>query len=215
MWDYLVEKELYITLDKINLLHYYISKRYIGGSMKKKTRFVLLGLLQEEQLTGYEIKKIIDGRMNFFWQESYGQIYPELNTLLKEKLIQEAAEKEKQVSGREKIRYTISDKGRSELQQWMEAKNEKDSTRSEFLLKMFLSTDNNQTEMKQHLERFNDRCTKQLDLFRQSENQLEIDIDVHENHKYILNVLELGIRQQELYCSWSKELIKKMSPMEE
>jgi DNA-binding PadR family transcriptional regulator len=38
----------------------------------KKTRYVLLGLLQEEELSGYEMKKAIDIRMSFFWQESFG-----------------------------------------------------------------------------------------------------------------------------------------------
>ena len=48
----------------------------------KKTRYVLLGLLQEEELSGYEMKKIIDIRMSFFWQESFGQIYPELSKMI-------------------------------------------------------------------------------------------------------------------------------------
>ncbi|MBU3146928.1 PadR family transcriptional regulator [Clostridium sp. CF012] len=178
--------------------------------MKKKTRFVLLGLLKEEQLTGYEIKKIIDGRMSFFWQESYGQIYPELNALLKEKFIREVVTSEKSVLRRERIKYTITDNGCLELKQWMESENEKDSTRSEFLLKIFLSTDKNHIEMKRHLERFYEQSIKQLEVFNQFESQLENDLNVHENHKQILDVLSLGIKQQELYCLWSKELIKKM-----
>lgn len=194
----------------INLHIIYLKDIHVEAYMKKKTRFVLLGLLQEEQLSGYEIKKIIDGRMGFFWQESYGQIYPELNTLLSENLIEEALDNKNGGTRREKIRYAITDKGRYELQQWMKAENEKDSTRSEFLLKMFLSTDNNRVEIKQHLKRFNDHSTKQLELFRQFESQLKNDIDIHENHKYILDVLELGIRQQKLYCSWSKEQIEKI-----
>ena len=43
---------------------------------KRKTRYVILGLLLEGSLSGYDIKKIIDTRFSFFWSESYGQLYP-------------------------------------------------------------------------------------------------------------------------------------------
>lgn len=33
---------------------------------RSKTGYVLLGLLNEENLTGYEIKKIVDTRLSFF-----------------------------------------------------------------------------------------------------------------------------------------------------
>lgn len=54
---------------------------------KNKTKFVILGLLSEGDLTGYEIKKIIDIRFSFFWNESYGQLYPELKNLEQDDLI--------------------------------------------------------------------------------------------------------------------------------
>lgn len=78
--------------------------------MKTKTRFVLLGLLQEEQLTGYELKKIIDRRMSFLGKDSYGQIYPELKLLMEEGCIKEVKPTENKATGREKIKYTITDK---------------------------------------------------------------------------------------------------------
>ena len=104
----------------------------------KKTRYVLLGLLQEEELSGYEMKKNIDIRMSFFWQESFGQIYPELSKMIKEGLINFSNTKSTGRMKREKIIYKITPKGEKELKQWMEAENEKDTSRSEFLLKLFL-----------------------------------------------------------------------------
>lgn len=35
-------------------------------NMESSTKYVILGLLYNESLTGYEIKKIIDSRMTFF-----------------------------------------------------------------------------------------------------------------------------------------------------
>ncbi len=42
----------------------------------RQTDYVILGLLAEQPLSGYQIKKIVDIRFGFFWSESFGQIFP-------------------------------------------------------------------------------------------------------------------------------------------
>jgi DNA-binding PadR family transcriptional regulator len=211
----------------------------------KKTRFVILGLLNEEPLSGYDIKKIIDIRMSFFWQESYGQIYPELAKLRKEGLIEQisvAADEErkhdydimpegpweevlaekiaepeqknppgkgKKKSARpEKIRYRITREGQEALKRWMEAENEKDTTRSEFLLKMYLATDDNREEMRRHLTEFHQQAQQKLMLFTMFQKELQSLADEHDNHRQLLRVLDLGLRQARLYAEWSKEMLE-------
>jgi len=41
----------------------------------------LLGLLDHRPMTGYDLKKILDHPMGFFWIAQMSQIYQELNTL--------------------------------------------------------------------------------------------------------------------------------------
>ena len=48
----------------------------------RKIDVVILGLLAHEDLTGYDIKKRIDGAISFFWKGSFGSIYPTLKTWL-------------------------------------------------------------------------------------------------------------------------------------
>ncbi|MDE6129590.1 MAG: PadR family transcriptional regulator, partial [Lachnospiraceae bacterium] len=48
---------------------------------ERKIDMVILGLLSHEPLTGYDIKKRIDGAIRFFWKGSFGSIYPALNTM--------------------------------------------------------------------------------------------------------------------------------------
>jgi len=132
----------------------------------KKTRYVLLGLLKEEELSGYEMKKIIDMRMSFFWQESFGQIYPELSKMMQEGLIDVSNAESAGKIKREKIRYKITSNGEKELKQWMEAEND--------------------------------------------DADLNQNIDLHNNHKQILCVLNLGIRQAKLYIDWSKEMLDSL-----
>lgn len=177
----------------------------------KKTRFVLLGLLQEEDLSGYEIKKIINIRMSFFWQESYGQIYPELNKMLKEGLIENSnSEQNHDITKREKTKYKITSKGQQAFSEWMKSENETDTVRSEFLLKMYLSTDKNTEEMIKHLIQFKEQSENKLFLFNLFYKELSNIIEMHNNHRQILYVLDLGIRQAKLYIDWSTEMLERL-----
>ena len=45
--------------------------------------YVLLGLLSHNPMTGYDIKKSVATRMSYFWDLSYGQIYPTLKATRK------------------------------------------------------------------------------------------------------------------------------------
>ena len=49
---------------------------------KQSTDFALLGLLSIEPMSGYDIRQNFQESLNFFWNESYGQIYPALKRLL-------------------------------------------------------------------------------------------------------------------------------------
>lgn len=180
--------------------------------MKKKTSYVLLGLLQEEDLSGYELKQIIDKRMRFFWQESYGQIYPELKELLTEGMIKERDEDSTtSTTKREKVRYHITDKGRREIHTWLLKENEKDTTRSEFLLKLYVSQNKDWDIMCTHIEMFKEQAKKQLEFFELCHAQLTSCIELHENHRQIVDVLNLGMGQQRLYINWCDDLLKRES----
>jgi DNA-binding PadR family transcriptional regulator len=173
----------------------------------KKTRYVILGLLNEEEMSGYDIKKVIGIRMSFFWQESYGQIYPELNRMKEEGLIEQAEIASSPRAKIEKVRYRITDEGRTEFKKWMEAMNEKDHIRSEFLLKMYFATEENSLEMKKHLEEFKKEAEQKVVLFEMFQRELIRIADAHGNHRQILKVIDLGLRQAKLYVEWSTSML--------
>lgn len=102
---------------------------------EKKIDCVILGLLSHEELTGYEIKKRIDTSLKYFWNASYGSIYPALNDLVNRGL---ATKREDTNSKRNKLIYTITENGRDYLKKWLTLPIEKDELRYETLLKLFL-----------------------------------------------------------------------------
>ncbi|MDD5934576.1 MAG: PadR family transcriptional regulator [Clostridiales bacterium] len=171
--------------------------------MKKKTRFVILGLLRDTCMTGYELKHYIDLRMSFFWQESYGQLYPELTAMIQEGLL---STQQAKVSGREKIQYSITALGQEVFNQWMTEENEKETIRNETLLKFFLADDHNKVDVRKHLETYRSQSIERLELYHKFRESLNGYEGIH-NHFYIIHMLELGMRQQELYIDWSTKYL--------
>ncbi|HOO27245.1 MAG TPA: PadR family transcriptional regulator, partial [Lachnospiraceae bacterium] len=104
---------------------------------EKRMDQVILGFLNHEPMTGYEIKKRIDTTLRFFWSGSFGSIYPTLNALEKKGYVTKAALKE---GRREKLVYTITDAGRDSLKEWMLLPALKDELHYETLLKLFFGS---------------------------------------------------------------------------
>lgn len=170
-----------------------------------KTKYLILGLLSEESLSGYEIKKIVDVRFSFFWSESFGQIYPQLKKLNEEGLIEEMDLKETENNKASK-KYSITNSGIQELKQWLEEPVEKEVVRYEILLKMYFSNIISPDIMLAHIREFQISHRQQQKLFEKFQFQLEQYKDVHENHEDILMVLSFGQKVWEAYDSWCEEV---------
>jgi PadR family transcriptional regulator, regulatory protein AphA len=98
--------------------------------------YVILGALRHGPKSGYEIKKLVDKAIRFFWAASYGQIYPELRRLEEQGLI-EATEEQKE--GRRRVRYRLTRTGRTKLVQWLRDPAAGYELRDEGLLKLFFA----------------------------------------------------------------------------
>lgn len=171
-----------------------------------KTQYVILGLLSEGSLTGYEIKKIIDIRFSFFWSESYGQIYPELKRMVKDGLI--AAAGPDQNTKRKRVAYSITQEGLQTLKGWLSAPTEKETVRFELLLKMYFSRLTDAGTMKRHVEEFMSAHQQQLAVLNQFQKELEALGDDHYNHRDILRIIDFGRRVYTAYLEWCKETIE-------
>jgi PadR family transcriptional regulator AphA len=100
------------------------------------TAYVILGTLGWRQMSGYEIKSIVDKSTRFFWAASYGQIYPELRRLAAAGLIEGKASPQ---GGRRRNVYRLTPAGRKELRAWLDADPEVFELRDEALLKLFFA----------------------------------------------------------------------------
>ncbi len=102
------------------------------------TKTLCLGIISRGAASGYEIKKAFEeGGMNHIHHASFGAIYPALTALTEEGLAQcvELAQEKRP----DKKVYTITEAGRSALQQALSMPPADDKFRSDFLFIMFFA----------------------------------------------------------------------------
>ena len=171
----------------------------------RQTEYVILGLLSEAPLTGYEIKKIIDLRFHFFWNESYGQLYPALKALSDDGLIEEALLDK--VQKRSQKRYQITHEGSNAIKKWLQLPVEKESIRLEVLLKMYFSDLVDEKVMINHIKTFQESHEQDLMMLNLFEQELKGILDKDQNHGNVLRVIDFGQKVNEAYLNWSRETL--------
>ncbi|MBC8099672.1 MAG: PadR family transcriptional regulator [Armatimonadetes bacterium] len=102
-------------------------------------RYLILGLLAEQPMTGYDIKKRVEAALSAATNASYGTLYPTLHKLLRESAVQ--VQEVLQVSRPSKKVYHLTEVGRQELYAWLKQPPAADQVRREFLLKLYLGKD--------------------------------------------------------------------------
>lgn len=172
----------------------------------KKTKYLILGLLSEEPLTGYEIKKIVDLRFSYFWSESYGQIYPELSRMKREGVIRQVESKET-AKGRKSCKYEITSEGLEELRKWLDAPVEKEIIRYELLLKLYFSNLGSTDRIAEHIREFQITHRKQQHIFELFREDLKNNYEKDENHAEVLMVLLFGQKVWKAYDEWCEEVL--------
>ena len=169
----------------------------------RQTDYVILGLLAERPLSGYQIKKIIDIRFQFFWSESFGQIFPALKSLTSQGYCEELPQED---AGAHAAKvYQITQAGREALVSWLSQPVEKESLRLEILLKTYFSGYAAPEAMLAHLIAFEESHSKQLHILNLFQAELERIPDEDENHGDILRVIDFGQKANRAYLDWCRE----------
>ena len=174
---------------------------------EKKIDMVILGLLSHEDLTGYDIKKKIDGAISFFWKGSFGNIYPALKELEGSGLVSRVEVHE---GGREKISYNITPAGRESLREWLKNGQAVNELRYETLLKMYFGAGAGREETLRNIEQFEAETRQSLAVLKMYCANLEKVLD-NEDHVYFYLTASFGAETYEAYLKWcakAKKMLK-------
>lgn len=173
----------------------------------RKIDMVILGLLAHEDLTGYDIKKRIDGAISLFWKGSFGSIYPALSSMEKEGLVEKKADA---TGKRERIFYHVTDKGIDCLKAWLEDEKATNDLKYETLLKLHFGGSVDRATSLKNVEAFEKEIAEKLSILQQFKKNLEGFMDDEDHLHYYLTVT-FGITAYEGYLKWCEEARRVLS----
>jgi len=111
-------------------------------------RHAALGLLADGPASGYDLLKIFDRSLAFIWPATQSQLYGELNRLADDGLIEVSHE-----GPRGRKDYSITDRGRAELEHWITDVEPDRIRRNEAMLRVFFLGTVGPVAAKAYLER--------------------------------------------------------------
>ncbi len=180
---------------------------------ENKSRYALLGVLSICPGSGYDVKKFMERSTSNFWSESYGQIYPMLKQLVDEGLAISHAEK--QEGKPERYVYTLTAKGKEELQQWLAEPIENAVERNELLLKLFFGEHNSIAKNIEHVQAFQVLQSQLLEKYQGIEHYLQAGAVNQPDLYYPLITVRYGIRRCQALLAWCEETLATLQALAE
>lgn len=168
-----------------------------------RTRYTVLGVLTLGPRSGYDIKKFIEETTNYFWRESFGQIYPALKQLASEGRV--SAEEAASTDGPNRIVYSITETGRRELQAWLREPHESEVPRVELLLKLFFGPQVSPEVNLAHIARERDQVAESLAALEEIAAWLREERSSTPGFPYYMLTVRQGILSYRARLEWCDE----------
>jgi DNA-binding PadR family transcriptional regulator len=172
---------------------------------------VLLGLLAVAPMSGYDLGQAIRDSIGHFWNESYGQIYPNLKRLAADGYVARKTEKQK---GRpDKQIYSITAKGLKRLQAWLAVEPQPEIPRNELLLKLFFGTQVAPEIMIGFVQRMAEQERAVLSKLGQIEREEVLNSEQYPDAPYWKMALRFGQLELEAHQRWAEETLVTLRKM--
>lgn len=165
---------------------------------------VLLGLLTVAPMSGYDLGQNIRTSVGFFWNESYGQIYPNLKTLAAEGLVTSKTERQK--GKPDKHIYSITKKGRERLAAWLAVAPQPEIPRNELLLKLFFGAQVPAEILIGYMEQMVERERSLVQKFTEVEDAVNAQ-EQYPDTPYWKMAARFGQMELEAHLRWGEETL--------
>jgi DNA-binding PadR family transcriptional regulator len=170
---------------------------------------VLLGLLTIEPMSVYDLGQVIRDSVGHFWNESYGQIYPNLKKLAAEGMV--TSKTERQEGKPDRHIYAITKKGRKRLAAWLEVKPQPEIPRNELLLKLFFGAQVSPEISIQHVERMVESERAFLREFKRIELEEISKNEQYPDTPYWKMAARFGQFELEAHLRWGEETLAELN----
>ncbi len=161
---------------------------------QNKIQFLILGLLWQMPMSGYQLKKQMDVSLANFISPSFGNIYPTLKTLETSNYIEAEVDRE----GHKKIIYQITPTGQTYFLSWLKSDPDEAFLAREYFMG-FLTADERVQLFQKYVEK----------LKAQWHHLKTIEENYHDvMGKYPLHTLQYGLNAVEAEITWYEARIK-------
>ena len=179
--------------------------------MQRTLKYVILGLLNQQSRSGYDLSAELSGALKEFWSANHSQIYPELKRLTEEGLVEYRIE----ISGSvlERKVYSLTPAGKADFLEWLQREEDMIPTPKDiFRLRMFFS---NEMEPERRLQLTRHELDQHVARLAQLKEMMSDRFpEIPENSSPQFGdclVLSGAILREEAACAWLKQCIKMMS----
>jgi len=176
-----------------------------------RSKYAMLGMLSIRPMSGYDIKKAVEGSINYFWTESYGQIYPMLKTLVAERLVTKTVRK--QAGKPDRHVYALTDRGRQELHAWLASRVLPTVERNELLLKLFFGEESSIIVNVKHVEEYRKLQTERHEAIRAIEKIIRSQHPESVDAPYWLMTVNYGKKITKARIDWCDETVARLNRM--
>lgn len=178
-------------------------------AQKNKLQYIILGLLNQQPLTGYDLTKAFDNEIGEFWQAQHSQIYPQLKRLEDQGYVTH----EVTVSGAklEKKLYHITTQGQQILRDWISfGTPDLTATKDEFILKLYFIKTNQDPRLLAMLQEQLQLHSSKLQHLRQRLTTVFPDEKATADHYGHYLILRHAIGREAYYVSWLKQTLAEL-----
>jgi DNA-binding PadR family transcriptional regulator len=174
----------------------------------------MLGYLSWKPLTGYDLKKIFAESTTLHWSGNSNQIYRALIELHNEGLV--TLEVEYQESHPPRKIYSITDKGRAELRQWVMSTPEAPQIRNTFLVQLAWADQLNADELNTLLDKYQAELSVQLAMAREEQQRSKDTPQRTPRETYLWQMIaESRISSYETEINWLQTLRQNLKTLHE
>jgi DNA-binding PadR family transcriptional regulator len=177
-----------------------------------QTETAVLGALSVRPMTGYAVREVIQEVLGHFWSESYGQIYPTLNTLHRDGLL------ERHPGDRAgSYLYELTPAGRDRLRELLRQPETPVPPRNGLMLRLFFGRTLGPEACRELIEQARATARAQLGVFQAIRAQMaaesaETDHDDEAEHRpYWLLTVSAGEHTARAAIAWADEALAALA----
>jgi DNA-binding PadR family transcriptional regulator len=171
-----------------------------------QSMYGLLAILSRGPMSGYDVRKVLDGREMYYWRESSGNIYPMMRQLHQDGLLDRT---DSYVKRKKRVLYSLTDKGRRELENWLREPASLTRFRVELLMKLRFGTGLGAEHLLVQLDDYRGKLLLQLEEAEEILSEVRASDDSLENDVRSISLTRFIMEMEALveWCDRSGKLL--------